>query len=68
MKVDIYKSMAIKYYNNHKDFKKALAAGTAMDNALTKEYSKGGHSNCHFMYDNFEKYFCFEKLSKIYTT
>ena len=35
-----YKQMAIDYYANHKDFKKALAAGIAMDNALTKDYNQ----------------------------
>lgn len=62
MKVTIYKDMANKFYKGHKDFDKAFAAGTAMDNALTKEYSKGGHSNCHFMLDNFLKYFSYERL------
>lgn len=28
------KEQAEKYYKNHKDFKKALAAGIAMDNSL----------------------------------
>ncbi len=58
----MYKEMAYKYYQNHKDFNKALAAGTAMDNALKKEYSIGGTTKTHFMMDNFLKYFSYERL------
>jgi hypothetical protein len=58
----MYKQMAIEHYANHKDFNKALAAGTAMDNALKKDYTKGGTTNCHFMMDNFLKYFSYERL------
>jgi hypothetical protein len=59
-----YKQMAIDYYTNHKDFKKALAAGIAMDNALKKDYTTGGSTNTHFMMSNFLKYFSYEKLPK----
>jgi len=59
-----YKQMAIDYYTNHKDYKKALAAGIAMDNALKKDYTTGGSTNTHFMMSNFLKYFSYEKLPK----
>lgn len=58
----MYKEMAVKYYTGHKDFKKALAAGIAMDNALRKEYGVGGTTRTHFMMSNFLKYFSYEKL------
>lgn len=58
----MYKEMANKYYKNHKEFNKALAAGIAMDNALKKEYSVGGTTRTHFMMDNFLKYFTYERL------
>lgn len=58
----MYKEMADKYYKDHKEHKKALDAGIAMDNALKLERSKGGHTNCHFMMNNFLKYFCYERL------
>ena len=54
--------MAHKYYANHAEFKKALAAGTAMDNAMKKDYGIGGGTNTHFMMDNFLKYFSYERL------
>ena len=57
-----YKEMAETYYSGHKEYPKAKAAGTAMDNALKKEYSKGGTTNTHFMMDNFLKYFSWERL------
>ena len=57
-----YKQMAIDYYINHKDYKKALAAGIAMDNALSKDYTPGGSTNTHFMMSNFLKYFSYERL------
>jgi hypothetical protein len=60
----MYKQMAIEYYSNHKDFKKAYSAGEAMDNALKKEYTNGGTTKTHFMMDNFLKYFSYEKLPK----
>ena len=60
----MYKELAIKFYTGHKDYSKALAAGVAIDNALKKEYTKGGATKCHFMMDNFLKYFSFEKLPK----
>lgn len=58
----IYKQMAETHYKGHKNYAKALAAGTAMDNALKKEYSAGGTTNTHFMMTNFLKYFCYERL------
>lgn len=58
----MYKEMAVKYYSGHPDFKKALAAGTALDNALKKEYGAGGTTNTHFMIDNYLKYFAYERL------
>lgn len=58
----MYKDMAHKYYTGHQDFKKALAAGTAMDNALKKEYGAGGGTDTHFMLSNYLKYFAYERL------
>ena len=58
----MYKQMALKYYAGHVEFKKALAAGTAMDNALEKSYSIGGTTKTHFMMDNHLKYFSYERL------
>ncbi len=58
----MYKKLAEKYYQNHKHFKKAIAAGVAMDNALKKEYSISGATNTHFMMGNYLKYFTYEKL------
>jgi len=58
----MYKEMAEKYYKNHNEYSKAIAAGTAMDNALKKEYSIGGVTNTHFMMGNFLKYFSYERL------
>jgi len=54
--------MAKKYYYNHEDFNKALAAGIAMDNALKKEYSISGVTKSHFMMSNYLKYFSYERL------
>jgi hypothetical protein len=59
----MYKEMAEFYYKNHKDFKKALAAGIAMDNALKLKRSPGGVTKCHFMIENYLKYFSYEKLT-----
>ncbi len=56
----MYTEMAIKYYSDRKNFKKALAAGIAMDNALKKEYGKGGCTNCRFMMSNYLKFFSYE--------
>ncbi len=58
----MYKKLAERFYKNHKEFNKAYAAGVAMDNALKLDYSKGGTTNCHFMMDNFLKYFTYERL------
>jgi hypothetical protein len=58
----MYKDIAEQYYVNHKDYKKALAAGIAMDNALKKDYTTGGSTNTHFMMSNFLKYFSYERL------
>jgi hypothetical protein len=58
----MYKELAIKYYKNHKEYEKALAAGVAMDNALEKKYSIGGVTKTHFMMNNFLKYFSYERL------
>lgn len=58
----MYKELAETHYVNHKDYKKALAAGIAMDNALKKDYTTGGSTNTHFMMSNFLKYFSYEKL------
>lgn len=60
----MYVELANKYYKGHKDYKKALAAATAMDNALKLEYSKGGTTNCHFMMSNYLKYFDYQRLPK----
>jgi len=60
----MYEQIAIKEYLNHKEYSKALAAGKAMDNALKLTYSKGGTTNTHFMFSNFFKYFCYERLPK----
>jgi hypothetical protein len=57
-----YEAMARKHYAGHRLLNKAIAAGVAMDNAIKKTYSKGGTTNCHFMMDNFLKYFSDEKL------
>lgn len=61
----MYKEMALKYYANSPKLDKALAAGTAMDNALIKEYGVGGGTKTHFMMDNFLKYFDYEKLASL---
>ena len=45
----MYREQAEKHYKGHKNYKKALAAGIAMDNALKLEYTKGGHTNTHFI-------------------
>lgn len=58
----MYKEMVLKYYAGHPDFDKAMAAGTAMDNALKKEYGAGGGTRTHFMMDNYLKYFSYERL------
>jgi hypothetical protein len=58
----MYQQLAQTYYVNHKDYKKALAAGIAMDNALKKDYTIGGSTNTHFMMLNFLKYFSYERL------
>ncbi len=60
----MYREQAEKHYKGHKNYKKALAAGIAMDNALKLEYTKGGHTNTHFMLNNYLKYFSYEKLPK----
>jgi hypothetical protein len=44
--------------------KKAIAAGKAMDNALKKEYTKGGTTHSHFLTENWIKYFSYEALGK----
>jgi len=61
---NMYKELANKYYKGHSKFKKALAAGIAMDNAMTLKYSKGGTTKTFFMMDNFLKYFDYEVLKK----
>lgn len=58
----MYEQLAIKYYSGDGRLNKALAAGRAMDNALKLDYSEGGTTKCHFMLDNFLKYFDYEKL------
>jgi hypothetical protein len=58
----MYKELAKKYYAGHKEFDKAFAAGTAMDNALKLESTKGGHTHCHFMLGNYLKYFVYDRL------
>lgn len=63
-----YKQQAETHYKNEPKRSKAIAAGTAMDNALRLEYTKGGHSKCHFMMDNYLKYFTYEALTKQKTT
>ena len=57
-----YEQMAETYYNGHPEYKKALAAGIATDNAMKKEYGVGGGTNTHFMMTNFLKYFSYERL------
>jgi hypothetical protein len=58
----MYKELANKYYKNHNLYKKALSAGTALDNALKLSYTKGGFTNTHFMLDNYLAYFDYEVL------
>ena len=58
----MYKNLANKYYKKHNLYKKAMAAATALDNALDLNYTKGGTTNSHFMLDNFLKYFDYEVL------
>lgn len=60
----MYKEQAEKYYSNHELYAKAMAAATALDNSLNLDYSKGGISNCHFMMNNYLKYFSYEALTK----
>lgn len=43
------------YYRNHSKYKKAIAAGKALDGALNKEKSK-------FLTDQWLKYFDYEKI------
>ncbi len=59
-----YKDMAIKAYANDDENKryKAVSAGTAIDNALKLNYGLGGTTRCHFMMDNYLKYFSYEAL------
>lgn len=64
MESKIYVDLAERHYKDHKNYKKALAAATAMDNALTLKYTKDGHTNTHFMLDNYLKYFDYNKLPK----
>jgi len=59
-----YEEMARIAYANDPKLKKALAAGIAMDNAMKLDRSKGGATNCHFMMDNFLKYFSYEALGE----
>lgn len=59
-----YVQQANDFYAGHKNFKKALAAGTAMDNSL--KIREGHTTNTHFMMHNFLKYFSFEVLYPIY--
>ncbi len=59
----MYKELAEKYYKGKSNFRKALSAGIALDNALKLDYTKGGSTNCHFMIDNYLKYFTYEKLN-----
>ena len=61
----MYKEKALEYYKGHPKFDKAFAAGTAMDNALKKEYGPEGTTKTHFMMDNFLKYFEYSKLPNI---
>lgn len=61
----MYQQLAIKYYSNHKDLHKAIAAGKAIDNALKLDYSKSGVTNCHFMMSNYLKYFDYDKLKQL---
>lgn len=61
----MYQELAEKYYKNSPKLKKALAAGIAMDNSLKLERTKGGTTNCHFMMDNYLKYFDYEKIKQL---
>jgi hypothetical protein len=61
----MYKEQAEKYYKNHPKYKKALAAGIAMDNALNLKYTKGGTTNTHFIIQNYFKYFSYESLLRL---
>jgi len=62
-----YKEKAETLYQNSLDKlrNKAIAAGKAMDNAMKLEYSVGGTTNCHFMIDNYLKYFDYEKIKNL---
>lgn len=58
----MYKNLANIYYKNNELYKKALAAGEALDNALKLNYTIGGSTKTHFMMENFLKYFDYDVL------
>lgn len=53
----MFESLAIKHYSTDPRLRKAIAAGRAMDNAMKLAYGPGGTTRCHFMMDNYLKYF-----------
>ena len=57
-----FKQQAETFYKGHREKAKAIAAGTAIDNALKLDYTKGGVTHTHFMIDNYLKYFTYERL------
>jgi len=60
-----YIDQTIKYYKGSPKLKKAIAAGTLIDNRLKLEYSNSGTTDCHFDMQNYLKYFSYEALSII---
>lgn len=61
-----YENIARIAYANDDELKlhKAISAGKAIDNSLKKEYGIGGGTKCHFMTENYLKYFTYEALGK----
>ena len=59
-----YQQTASKAYarDSEEKYKKAVAAGIAIDNALVTEYGPEGKTKSHFMTSNWLKYFSYEAL------
>lgn len=55
--MNIWERKATIIYKGHRWEDKAVAAGRAMDNALKKEYTKGGTTNCKFLTVQWLKFF-----------
>ncbi len=60
-----YEQKAKLLYASSDKLNKAIAAGKAMDNAMKLEYTPGGATKCHFMIDNYLKYFDYDKIKNL---